>query len=189
MVKVSLLDHIAGMRSRNPSQFLVPLEGLRPVTRLSGVFGIQTVTLDGFASPRVRYRARRSDATRPIWQVSSSACFALPEFQSAAAWRRPVWWMFEPRLDPRRPRLQPKRGQRKQWPTGIEKPLSYSNIILDTIHPLRTSRRAAPVHPKRLRSSWRCLGHLPSSWRLLYVHPQWADRSEPVHHGKRRQGA
>ena len=46
MVKVSLLEHVAGMRSRDRSQVLVPPERLRSSPRLGGDLGIQTVLVD-----------------------------------------------------------------------------------------------------------------------------------------------
>jgi hypothetical protein len=46
MVKESLLEHVAGMRSRHRSQCLIPPEGLRSATRLGGGRGIQAVAVD-----------------------------------------------------------------------------------------------------------------------------------------------
>ena len=46
MVKESLLEHVAGMRSRHRSQVLVPPEGLRSATSLGGGLGSQTLVVD-----------------------------------------------------------------------------------------------------------------------------------------------
>ena len=83
MAKVLLLDHVAGMRSRDRSQFLIPLEGLSLATRLGGVLGVPAVAVD---EPHICLSKSAMRSAPDVCRGSDSAGTTF-----GAAWFGPQW--------------------------------------------------------------------------------------------------
>lgn len=83
MVKESLLDHVAGMRPRNRSQSLIPLEGLSLATRLGGVLGVPAVAVD---EPHICLSKSAMRSAPDVCRGSDSAGTTF-----GAAWFGPQW--------------------------------------------------------------------------------------------------